>query len=86
MSIGTWVVAGLVVGFLASKLIIRSGHGLLRDMGLGVGGAVLAGAVFAVVTTPDLTSTNVFGLVVTLAGACAALVVYHMFFPEIRAG
>jgi uncharacterized membrane protein YeaQ/YmgE (transglycosylase-associated protein family) len=86
MSVGTWVVAGLVVGFLASKLVIRSGDGLLRDIGLGVVGAVLSGGIFGAVSTPDATNFNVFGLVVTLAGAGAALVVYHTLFPRVRPG
>ena len=37
MSIETWIIIGLVAGFLASKLVIRSGEGLLRDLGLGIG-------------------------------------------------
>ena len=40
--IGIWIVTGLVVGFLASKLIVRSGSGLMRDVGLGVAGAIAA--------------------------------------------
>jgi uncharacterized membrane protein YeaQ/YmgE (transglycosylase-associated protein family) len=83
MSIGTWIIAGLIVGFVASKLVIRSGHGLMRDLGLGVGGAILAGALFGAVSAPDPSVVNVFGIVVTLAGAGAALVVYHMLFPHV---
>lgn len=86
MSIGTWVILGLLVGFLASKLVIRSGDGLLRDLGLGVAGAVLAGGVLGALGMPEATGVNVFGLVVTLAGAAAALVVYYTLFPRIRPG
>jgi uncharacterized membrane protein YeaQ/YmgE (transglycosylase-associated protein family) len=84
MSIGIWVVVGLIAGFLASKLVIRSGEGTLRDVGLGIGGAVLGGWLFTVLTTQDAVGLDVFGLVVTLAGAGAVLVVYHMFFPHVR--
>ena len=84
MSIGIWVMVGLVAGFVASKLVIRSGEGTLRDVGLGIGGAVIGGWLFTVLTTRDAVGLDVFGLVVTLAGAGAVLVVYHMFFPHVR--
>jgi uncharacterized membrane protein YeaQ/YmgE (transglycosylase-associated protein family) len=85
MSIGVWIVAGLLVGFVASKLVVRSGYGLRRDLGLGVAGAVLAGAIFAVVATPEANGIDVFGLVVTLAGATAVLITYYTLFPRVRA-
>lgn len=86
MAIGVWIITGLIVGFLASKLVVRTGHGLPRDLGLGVAGAVLAGLLFSALSTPDPAETSVFGLVVTLAGAGAALVVYHTLFPHVRPG
>jgi uncharacterized membrane protein YeaQ/YmgE (transglycosylase-associated protein family) len=86
MSIETWVIVGLLAGFLASKFVIRSGEGLLRDLGLGIGGAVLAGWIFGALTAPEATGLDVFGLIVTLAGASAVLVVYHTFFPHVRQG
>jgi uncharacterized membrane protein YeaQ/YmgE (transglycosylase-associated protein family) len=86
MSIGIWVVVGLVVGFLASKLVLRSGHGLMRDLGLGVAGAVVAGLIFGSLNTSEAVGLDVFGLVVTLAGAGAALIVYHTMFPHVRPG
>jgi uncharacterized membrane protein YeaQ/YmgE (transglycosylase-associated protein family) len=84
MSIGSWIVTGLVVGFLASKLIVRSGRGLMRDVGLGVAGAVLAGLIFGAVTTPEVNGIDVFGLVVTIAGAIATLITYYTLFPHVR--
>jgi uncharacterized membrane protein YeaQ/YmgE (transglycosylase-associated protein family) len=67
-------------------LVVRSGEGLVRDVGLGVGGAVVAGALFDLIMMPDKATMDVFGLVVTFAGGCAALVVYHTLFPRIRPG
>jgi uncharacterized membrane protein YeaQ/YmgE (transglycosylase-associated protein family) len=86
MSVETWVVVGLVAGFLASKFVIRSGQGLARDLGLGVVGAVLAGLLFGALASPEASGLEVFGLIVTLAGASAALVVYHMLFPHVGKG
>jgi uncharacterized membrane protein YeaQ/YmgE (transglycosylase-associated protein family) len=86
MSLATWVIVGLIAGFLASKLVIRSGEGLLRDLGLGIGGAVVAGLLFEALTSPEATGLDVFGLVVILAGASAMLVAYHTLFPHVRQG
>ena len=49
-------------------------------------GYLAAGALFGALSTPDPSVINVFGLVVTLAGAGASLVVYHTLFPHVRAG
>jgi uncharacterized membrane protein YeaQ/YmgE (transglycosylase-associated protein family) len=86
MSIGVWVIVGVVAGLVASKLVIRSGEGLLRDLALGIAGAVVGGGLFTALSTPESTGLEVFGLVVTLACAGAMLVVYHMFFPHVRQG
>lgn len=85
MSVFVWIVTGLAVGFFASKLILRSGYGLTRDLGLSVGGAILAGLIFGAVTTTEANGIDPFGLVVTIAGALAALITYYTLFPHVRA-
>ena len=86
MSIATWIIIGLIAGFLASKFAIRTGEGLSRDLGLGVAGAVIGGWLFGVLGTVEAAGLDVFGLIVTLASACAVLVLYHTFFPYVRQG
>ena len=86
MSIGIWIVVGVIAGVLASKLVIRLGEGLARDISLGIGGAILGGWIFAALSTSEATGLDVFGLVVTIASAGAVLVVYHTLFPHVRPG
>jgi uncharacterized membrane protein YeaQ/YmgE (transglycosylase-associated protein family) len=43
MSFVVWVVLGLTAGFIGSKLVNRSGQGILLDVPLGVVGAVAGG-------------------------------------------
>jgi uncharacterized membrane protein YeaQ/YmgE (transglycosylase-associated protein family) len=43
MSILTWIVPGLIVGFIANKLVNKTGEGGLMNIVLGVIGAVLGG-------------------------------------------
>jgi uncharacterized membrane protein YeaQ/YmgE (transglycosylase-associated protein family) len=82
MFIGTWIVVGLVTGFVASKFVIKADDGLLMDVGLGIAGAVIGGWLFRALITTEATSLSVSGLLIALAGAGAALVVYHRLFPR----
>ncbi|MBK9035449.1 MAG: GlsB/YeaQ/YmgE family stress response membrane protein [Myxococcales bacterium] len=41
MDLLTWLIVGLVAGLLASALLRDSGYGLLGDIALGIGGAML---------------------------------------------
>jgi uncharacterized membrane protein YeaQ/YmgE (transglycosylase-associated protein family) len=40
MGILSWLIVGLVVGYIGSKLVNRTGEGLMRDIEAIVGGAV----------------------------------------------
>ncbi len=44
MSIIAWIVLGLIAGFIASKLVNKSGEGMLMDIILGVVGSVVGGS------------------------------------------
>ena len=46
MSFIAWIVLGLIAGFIASKLVNKSGEGILLDIILGIIGAVVGGYLF----------------------------------------
>jgi uncharacterized membrane protein YeaQ/YmgE (transglycosylase-associated protein family) len=77
MSFVAWIVLGLVAGFLASKLVNKSGEGLLLDIVLGVVGAVAGGWLFNMFGMPGVTGLNLYSLVVAVIGAAVFLIVYH---------
>jgi uncharacterized membrane protein YeaQ/YmgE (transglycosylase-associated protein family) len=79
MFIGTWVVVGLVVGFLASRFVIRTDDGLLGHLALGVAGAVAGGFVFRMLTTSEASGLSFPGFLMSLAGAAAALFVHQRY-------
>jgi uncharacterized membrane protein YeaQ/YmgE (transglycosylase-associated protein family) len=41
MGILSWLVVGLIAGFIGSKVMNRTGEGLVRDIILGIFGAVV---------------------------------------------
>ena len=77
MSIIAWIVLGLIAGFIASKLVNKSGEGMLMDIVLGVVGAVLGGWLFRTFGMPGVTGLNVYSLVVAVVGAIVFLFIYH---------
>ncbi|MGA2190788.1 MAG: GlsB/YeaQ/YmgE family stress response membrane protein [Steroidobacteraceae bacterium] len=77
MSIFAWIILGLIAGFVASKLVNKTGEGLLMDIVLGVVGAVVGGWLFRTFGMPGVTGLNLYSLVVAVVGAAVFLIVYH---------
>jgi uncharacterized membrane protein YeaQ/YmgE (transglycosylase-associated protein family) len=77
MSILAWVVLGLIAGFIGSKLVNKSGEGVLLDIILGIVGAVIGGWVFNFFGAAGVTGLNLYSLLVAVIGSILFLVVYH---------
>jgi len=77
MSFIVWIVLGLISGFIASKLVNKSGEGMLLDIVLGVVGAVVGGWLFHALGMAGVTGLNVYSVVVAVVGAVVFLLVYH---------
>ena len=43
MGIISWIVVGLIAGFIGSKIVNKTGEGLVRDIILGIVGAFVGG-------------------------------------------
>lgn len=78
MSILAWIVLGLIAGFIGSKVVNRSGEGVILDIVLGVIGAVVGGFLFNQFGAAGVTGLNLYSLVVAVIGAIVVLVLYHM--------
>ena len=77
MSIVAWIILGLISGFFASKVVNRTGEGLLFDIVLGVIGAVVGGFLFNLFGAAGVTGFNVWSMFVAFVGAVAVLAVKH---------
>ena len=80
MSILGWLVLGLISGFIASKLVNKSGEGVLLDIVLGIVGAVVGGWLFNTLGHSGVTGFNIYSMFVAVIGAVVVLVVYHALF------
>ena len=77
MGILSWLIVGLVAGYIGSKLVNRTGEGLTRDLLLGVIGAIVGGAVFHALGYVGVTGVNVWSILVAVVGSVIVLVAYH---------
>ena len=80
MSIIAWIILGLIAGFVASKIVNRTGEGVVIDILLGVGGAIVGGWLFNAFGMAGVTGVNIYSLIVAVVGAVLFLVIYHALF------
>jgi uncharacterized membrane protein YeaQ/YmgE (transglycosylase-associated protein family) len=80
VSILAWLVVGLIAGFLASKVINKTGSGLVMDIVLGIVGALVGGFVFNSLGHAGPTGINLYSIFVAFIGAVIVLVIYHAVF------
>jgi uncharacterized membrane protein YeaQ/YmgE (transglycosylase-associated protein family) len=77
MSFLAWIILGLVAGFIGSKLVNKTGEGVILDIVLGIIGAVAGGWLFNMFGASGVTGLNLYSLLVAVVGAVIALVLYH---------
>src|ERR1700694_676901 len=84
MSFLAWIVLGLIAGFIGSKLVNRTGEGLIRDVLLGIVGAIVGGFLFNLFGASGVTGLNLYSVLVAVVGAVVFLIVYHTLFRRRR--
>jgi len=80
MSILAWIVLGLISGFIASKLVNKTGEGVILDIVLGIVGAVVGGWLFHAFGESGVTGLNLYSMLVAVVGAVVVLILYHALF------
>jgi uncharacterized membrane protein YeaQ/YmgE (transglycosylase-associated protein family) len=82
MSIIGWIILGLISGFIASKIVNRTGEGFFLDIVLGIVGAIVGGFIFTAVGATGVTGFNLYSMFVAVVGAIVVLVLYHAVFSR----
>jgi uncharacterized membrane protein YeaQ/YmgE (transglycosylase-associated protein family) len=77
MSFLSWIVLGLLAGFIGSKIVNKRGEGILLDVVLGIVGAIAGGWVFSLFGASGATGLNLYSLLVAVVGAILVLLLYH---------
>ena len=78
MSVLGWIILGLIAGYIASRIVDKSGEGMFLDIALGIIGAIVGGMLFNFFGVPGVTGLNIYSLLVAVVGAIVVLALYHM--------
>ncbi len=73
MGLLTWIVVGLVAGFLAQQ-IVGGGAGIVGMTLVGIAGAIVGGFISVKLGYGTVTGFNIRSLVIAVLGAAAVLV------------
>jgi uncharacterized membrane protein YeaQ/YmgE (transglycosylase-associated protein family) len=79
MSFLWFILIGLVAGFLAGKVMKGGGFGLLINILVGIGGAILGGWLFGGFVAGLLGGGIIGSLVTAFLGACLLLWIISLF-------
>jgi uncharacterized membrane protein YeaQ/YmgE (transglycosylase-associated protein family) len=85
MGIFSWIVLGLIAGFIGSKIVDRHGQGFWLDIGLGIVGAIVGGFLFSFFGKEGVTWLNLYSMLVAIAGSVVVLLLYNALAGHRRA-
>jgi len=77
MSIIGWILLGLISGFIASKIVNKSGEGFFLDIVLGIVGAIVGGFIFSAFGASGVTGFNLYSMIVAIIGSIVVLLIYN---------
>jgi uncharacterized membrane protein YeaQ/YmgE (transglycosylase-associated protein family) len=78
MSIISWIILGLIAGFIGSKIVNKQGQGMLLDIALGIVGAIVGGVIFSFFGATGITGLNIWSMIVAIVGSVVVLWAYHV--------
>jgi uncharacterized membrane protein YeaQ/YmgE (transglycosylase-associated protein family) len=85
MSIVSWIILGLIAGFVGAKLVNREGQGFWLDIALGIIGALVGGFLFSLFGASGITGLNIYSMIVAIIGSVVVLLIYNAVMGRRRA-
>ena len=78
MGVVSWIILGLIAGFIASKIVNKTGSGLILDLVLGMVGAAVGGFIFSgLFGMSGVAGLNLWSIIVSVIGAAIVLWIYE---------
>jgi uncharacterized membrane protein YeaQ/YmgE (transglycosylase-associated protein family) len=85
MGIVSWIILGLIAGFIGSKIVGRQGQGFWLDIALGIVGALVGGFLFSLFGASGVTGLNIYSMIVAVVGAIVVMLIYNTLTGRRRA-
>jgi len=77
MGIISWIVLGLIAGFIGSKIVDSQGQGFWLNIALGIVGALVGGFLFSLFGASGVTGFNLYSMIVAIVGSIVVLLIYN---------
>ena len=77
MGILSWIILGLIAGFIGSKIVERQGQGFWLNIALGIIGALVGGFLFSLFGATGVTGLNIWSMIVAIIGSVVVLMIYN---------
>ena len=85
MGIISWIILGLIAGFIGSKIVDSQGQGFWLNIALGIIGALVGGFIFGLFGASGVTGLNVWSMIVAITGSIVVLLIYNTLMGSRRA-
>jgi uncharacterized membrane protein YeaQ/YmgE (transglycosylase-associated protein family) len=85
MGIISWIILGLIAGFIGSKIVDKQGQGFWLNIALGIIGALVGGFLFDLFGATGVTGLNIWSMIVAIVGSVVVLLVYNALAGRRRA-
>ena len=77
MGIISWVILGLIAGFIGGKIVNKQGQGFWLNIALGIIGALVGGFLFDLFGASGVTGFNIYSMIVAVVGSVVVLLIYN---------
>ncbi len=79
MGVISWIILGLIAGWLAGLFVNKPTSGVFQNLALGVVGAVVGGFIAAAIVGTGITGINIWSVIVSVLGAVVVVWAYNKF-------
>jgi uncharacterized membrane protein YeaQ/YmgE (transglycosylase-associated protein family) len=77
MGVISWIILGLIAGWLVGLFVNKPTSGLFQNLALGVVGAVVGGFIARALFGTGVTGINIWSIIVSVLGAVVVVWIYN---------